>query len=190
MGGTGGDKIDDTNHNKAGIPFKMGTEDEELYQAIKSLSLVYATPHQEKVQTKSKKGKAEKGSKEPTAQGDKPPYNRWSLKDDDKIDYGFFQSTKGSGIETDEGKSFYLTTAINYTNGPPHMGHAYEAVTSDALARFARLGGQGPAYFVTGSDEHGQKIANTAESKGKRPIEICDQVNSLYPCDLLSNLTQ
>lgn len=71
---------------------------------------------------------------------------------------------------------FYLTTAINYTNGPAHMGHAYEAATSDALARFARLDGKVPTYFVTGSDEHGQKIAQTAAALDQEPLEICDKV--------------
>jgi methionyl-tRNA synthetase len=56
------------------------------------------------------------------------------------------------------------------------MGHAYEATTSDALTRFARLKGEGPVYFVTGSDEHGQKIANTAADQGKEPIDICNKV--------------
>ncbi|CBZ51090.1 methionine--tRNAligase, related [Neospora caninum Liverpool] len=68
---------------------------------------------------------------------------------------------------------FYITTAINYTNGPPHMGHVYEAVTSDVVARFHRIAGK-EVFFLTGTDEHGQKIANTAERVGKTPQEICD----------------
>ncbi|EPR59974.1 methionyl-tRNA synthetase [Toxoplasma gondii GAB2-2007-GAL-DOM2] len=70
-------------------------------------------------------------------------------------------------------EKFYITTAINYTNGPPHMGHVYEIVTSDALARFHRIAGR-DVFFLTGTDEHGQKIANTAERLGKTPQEICD----------------
>ena len=105
------------------------------------------------------------------------PYGRWSLRDDATVDYGHFHKTGGVGIsEGTAEKAFYLTTAINYTNGPAHMGHAYEATTSDALSRFERLKGDGPVYFVTGADEHGQKIANTAADIGQQPIQICDKV--------------
>ena len=57
---------------------------------------------------------------------------------------------------------FYITTAIAYTNGLPHIGHAYEFLSADVLARFHRLFGEN-TYFLTGSDEHGQKVANSAE---------------------------
>jgi hypothetical protein len=103
-------------------------------------------------------------------------YDRWSLLDESTIDYGHLAKTGGAGIEKSADGGYYITTAINYTNGPAHMGHAYEAATSDAIARFERLKGDRPAYFVTGSDEHGQKIANTAADEGKVPIEICDKV--------------
>ena len=104
----------------------------------------------------------------------KQPFNSWELSDDATIDYGCFNKTGGAGISKEtKGNSFYLTTAINYTNGPAHMGHAYEATTSDALSRYARLKGVGPVYFLTGSDEHGQKIATTASGEGKEPIKIC-----------------
>ena len=56
---------------------------------------------------------------------------------------------------------FYITTAISYPNGPPHIGHAYEAIATDAIARFMRLDGY-DVYFLTGTDEHGQKIQQTA----------------------------
>mmetsp|Transcript_13998 Transcript_13998/g.27990 ORF Transcript_13998/g.27990 Transcript_13998/m.27990 type:complete len:908 (-) Transcript_13998:392-3115(-) len=69
---------------------------------------------------------------------------------------------------------FYITTAINYTNGLPHMGHAYEIITTDVLARFHRTFGR-DVFFLTGTDEHGQKIANTAEGQGLQPIQICDR---------------
>lgn len=72
------------------------------------------------------------------------------------------------------GKYYYFTTAINYTNGTPHMGHAYEIVTSDILVRIARLFGFN-TRFQTGTDEHGQKIAATAEKKGISPKELCDE---------------
>lgn len=62
---------------------------------------------------------------------------------------------------TRAGDKFYLTTAINYTNGPPHIGHAYEAVTADIISRYHRMFGR-EVFFCTGTDEHGQKIADTA----------------------------
>ena len=70
--------------------------------------------------------------------------------------------------------SFYITTAINYTNGNPHAGHAYEAVTSDFIARYHRSYGR-DVFYMTGTDEHGKKIAETAEGKGVKPIDICDE---------------
>jgi hypothetical protein len=104
-------------------------------------------------------------------------YDRWNLKEESTIDYGALGSTKGADI-AEKGEGFYITTAINYTNGPAHMGHAYEAATTDVIARFQRLKGTQSAYFVTGADEHGQKIANTAEEEGKEPIEICNEVRN------------
>lgn len=68
----------------------------------------------------------------------------------------------------------YITTAINYTNGPPHIGHAYEAVTADIIARYQRLFGKN-VFFRTGTDEHGQKIAQTAMKQGITPAELCDK---------------
>jgi methionyl-tRNA synthetase len=59
-------------------------------------------------------------------------------------------------------EKYLITTAIAYTNGYPHIGHAYEFLTSDILARYHRLFGR-KTYFLTGSDEHGQKVANSAE---------------------------
>lgn len=69
---------------------------------------------------------------------------------------------------------FYVTTAIAYTNGAPHIGHAYEFLTTDVLARWHRVWGR-DVFFLTGTDEHGQKIANTAEKLGLQPIDICDR---------------
>ena len=57
---------------------------------------------------------------------------------------------------------FYVTTAISYPNGAPHIGHAYEAIAADTLARFKRLDGF-DVRFQTGTDEHGQKMQQTAE---------------------------
>ncbi|HAV12899.1 MAG TPA: methionine--tRNA ligase, partial [Opitutae bacterium] len=70
-------------------------------------------------------------------------------------------------------KKFYITTAIDYANGSPHLGHAYEKVLTDIIARFRRLMGD-EVQFVTGLDEHGQKVQMSAEKKGVSPIEVCD----------------
>src|SRR5499427_6488196 len=69
---------------------------------------------------------------------------------------------------------FYVTTAISYPNGPPHIGHAYEAIATDAIARFMRLDGY-DVYFLTGTDEHGQKIQQTAAREGLTPRQLLDR---------------
>jgi methionyl-tRNA synthetase len=66
---------------------------------------------------------------------------------------------------------FYITTAIAYPNGSPHIGHAYEAIATDALARFARLDGK-DVFFLTGTDEHGQKMVQTAASENMSVAEL------------------
>ena len=71
-------------------------------------------------------------------------------------------------------KPFYVTTAINYANGPGHMGHAYEGITADIISRYHRCTRTG-CYFLTGSDEHGQKIAGVAEAEGVAPRNITDK---------------
>src|SRR3982074_2354551 len=63
---------------------------------------------------------------------------------------------------------YYLTTAISYPNGAPHIGHAYEAIATDAIARFMRLDGY-DVFFLTGTDEHGQKMQKTAAREGIPP---------------------
>ncbi|MFC1742356.1 methionine--tRNA ligase [Candidatus Riflebacteria bacterium] len=73
------------------------------------------------------------------------------------------------------GKNFYITTAIDYMNGVPHIGHAYEKCQADTFARFRRLFGQ-EVYFLTGSDEHGQKVAEAAKEAG---VSCLEQVNSV-----------
>ncbi|MAZ75937.1 MAG: methionine--tRNA ligase [Micavibrio sp.] len=70
---------------------------------------------------------------------------------------------------------FYITTAISYVNGSPHLGHAYEQILTDVMARFKRLDGH-DVMFLTGTDEHGQKVAKTAEKNGMAPKDFCDQV--------------
>ncbi|MCZ6673398.1 MAG: methionine--tRNA ligase [Verrucomicrobia bacterium] len=72
-------------------------------------------------------------------------------------------------------KSFYITTAIDYANGSPHLGHAYEKVLTDVVARFRRAKGDS-VYFLTGLDEHGQKVQQSAEKQGVSPQEFCDSV--------------
>ena len=72
-------------------------------------------------------------------------------------------------------KKFYITTAIDYANGSPHLGHAYEKVLTDIVARFRRMMGD-EVKFVTGLDEHGQKVQMSAKREGVEPIEICDRL--------------
>jgi methionyl-tRNA synthetase len=71
--------------------------------------------------------------------------------------------------------SFALTTPLYYVNDLPHIGSAYTTIAADAIARFNRLQGT-PVRFITGTDEHGQKIQRTAESLGRSPQEHCDQI--------------
>jgi methionyl-tRNA synthetase len=70
--------------------------------------------------------------------------------------------------------SYYITTAIAYPNGAPHIGHAYEAIATDAIARFMRLDGY-DVYFLTGTDEHGQKMQQTATKEGMTPAQLVER---------------
>ncbi len=72
-------------------------------------------------------------------------------------------------------KRFYITTAIDYVNGQPHLGHAYEKVITDVIARSHRSLGQ-DVFFLTGLDEHGQKVQQAAVAQGKSPREYCDEL--------------
>jgi methionyl-tRNA synthetase len=83
-----------------------------------------------------------------------------------------------NSVMADKGK-FYITTAIAYPNGPPHIGYAYEVLAADALARFKRLDGY-DVRFLTGNDEHGQKIQQTAEQQGKTARAFVDEMAELY----------
>jgi methionyl-tRNA synthetase len=74
---------------------------------------------------------------------------------------------------------FYITTAISYPNGAPHIGHAYEAIATDAIARFMRLDGY-DVYFLTGTDEHGQKMQQTATKLGLTARELRDRNVPLF----------
>jgi methionyl-tRNA synthetase len=68
-------------------------------------------------------------------------------------------------------KTFYITTAIDYTNSPPHIGHAYEKVLADVIARYHRLKGD-KVFFLTGVDQHGQKVQQSAAKAGVAPAEF------------------
>ena len=70
---------------------------------------------------------------------------------------------------------YYITTAIAYTSGKPHIGNTYEIVLADSIARFKKLNGY-DVYFQTGTDEHGQKIQDKAEAAGKTPQQFVDEV--------------
>jgi len=82
---------------------------------------------------------------------------------------------------------FYITTAISYPNGPPHIGHAYEAIAADAIARFQRTRGR-DVRFQTGTDEHGLKMAQAARGEGIEPRALADKMSRLFQemCDTLN----
>ncbi len=84
------------------------------------------------------------------------------------------------------GEPFYITTAISYPNGPPHIGHAYEAIAADAIARFHRQEGR-DVRFQTGTDEHGLKMAQAAREEDVEPRELADRMSRLFQnmCDTL-----
>ncbi len=74
---------------------------------------------------------------------------------------------------------FFLTTAIDYTNGSPHIGHAYEKILADVLTRYRRLRGD-EAYFLTGVDQHGQKVQQTAEKEGVDPASFVAEITQRF----------
>jgi len=78
-----------------------------------------------------------------------------------------------------EQPKFYVTTAISYPNGAPHIGHAYEALATDVIARFKRLDGY-DVFFLTGTDEHGQKMQQTAAKSGLSAAEFADNQAPLF----------
>jgi methionyl-tRNA synthetase len=82
---------------------------------------------------------------------------------------------------------YFVTTAISYPNGRPHIGHAYEVIATDWLARFARLDGR-DTYFMTGTDEHGLKIAQAARKDGVEPQQFVDGMvqHFIAMCDRLN----
>ncbi|MDV2975800.1 UNVERIFIED_CONTAM: methionine--tRNA ligase [Actinomycetes bacterium ARC8] len=80
---------------------------------------------------------------------------------------------------TSQQKPFYITTAISYPNGTPHIGHAYEVVATDVMARFKRLDGF-DVFFMTGTDEHGQKMMQTAENLGITPAQLAQRNSDAF----------
>jgi methionyl-tRNA synthetase len=74
---------------------------------------------------------------------------------------------------------YYITTAIDYINGKPHIGHAYEKVVADVLARYHRLKGDN-VFFLTGTDEHGAKVARYASQQNLEPQEFVDQTAQFF----------
>ena len=85
------------------------------------------------------------------------------------------------------GEPYYITTAISYPNGKPHIGHAYEAIAADAIARFHRLSGR-DVRFQTGTDEHGLKMVQTARDKGVDVRDLCRDMSDQFQamCDKLN----
>ncbi len=85
------------------------------------------------------------------------------------------------------GEPFYITTAISYPNGKPHIGHAYEAIAADAIARFHRLSGC-DVRFQTGTDEHGLKMVQTARDKGVEVADLAREMSDQFQamCDKLN----
>ena len=76
-------------------------------------------------------------------------------------------------------KNFYITTPIYYPSARPHMGHAYSSIVSDFFARLKRIQGYN-VFFLTGTDEHGQKIQRAAEDNNKDPLKFCDDISKTF----------
>ena len=76
-------------------------------------------------------------------------------------------------------KTFYVTTPIYYVNDKPHIGHAYTTVAADIISRYKRMCGY-DVFFLTGTDEHGQKMEQSAEKQNMKPIELADKNNARF----------
>src|SRR3954471_12870441 len=76
-------------------------------------------------------------------------------------------------------KNFFVTTAIDYTNSSPHIGHAYEKVLADVISRYHRLKGE-QVFFLTGVDQHGQKVQQSAAKEGVPPAQFVDGVTRKF----------
>src|SRR5690349_10761972 len=75
--------------------------------------------------------------------------------------------------------AFYITTAIEYANGEPHLGHAYEKIGADAIARYRRLRGD-DVHLLTGTDDHGLKVARAAHASGLTPLAQADRISAIF----------
>jgi methionyl-tRNA synthetase len=82
-------------------------------------------------------------------------------------------------MNTEMPKEFFITTAIDYTNSPPHIGHAYEKVLADVIARYHRLKGD-KVFFLTGVDQHGQKVQQSAAKAGVPPAEFVKEITQKF----------
>ncbi|MCF6199163.1 MAG: methionine--tRNA ligase, partial [Hyphomicrobiaceae bacterium] len=78
-----------------------------------------------------------------------------------------------------DANSFFVTTPVFYPNGVPHIGHAYTAIAADVVARFARLDGK-EVFFLSGTDEHGQKMQRTAQKEGISTIELANRNSAVF----------
>src|SRR5438034_9224733 len=76
-------------------------------------------------------------------------------------------------------KTFFITTAIDYTNSAPHIGHAYEKILADVIARYHRLKGE-DVFFLTGVDQHGQKVQQSAAKAGVPPAEFVKDITQKF----------
>ncbi|MBV8120875.1 MAG: class I tRNA ligase family protein, partial [Alphaproteobacteria bacterium] len=89
----------------------------------------------------------------------------------------------------DTARPYFITTPIYYVNDEPHLGHAYPTVAADALARFMRLDGR-DVKFLTGTDEHGQKVEQSARAAGVTPQELADRNSAAFrEMDRLLNIS-
>ncbi len=101
---------------------------------------------------------------------EKDKSSRYIPVDDNTVCYGALQAN----LPNHRPETFYLSTAISYTNSYPHIGHAYESLSADTIVRYKRLFGF-DTFFLTGTDEHGQKVAASVEKSGLTPIEHCNK---------------
>src|SRR5579862_349185 len=86
---------------------------------------------------------------------------------------------RGGSPRMAESRDFFITTPIYYVNDKPHIGHAYTTIACDTIARFMRLDGR-RVFFLTGTDEHGQKVEKSAAAAGEAPLAFCDRVSANF----------
>src|SRR4029079_6599077 len=91
----------------------------------------------------------------------------------------FLCASRKTGAAMADRNTFYITTPIYYPNGDPHLGSVYTTVLADVLARYHRLLGE-PIYFLTGTDEHGTKMAKAAEKEGADPQSLADKYARVF----------